>query len=171
MGAATPSMQNVRITCLPDYQSMVWCRSQPLSHSLLAQSEILVDMHCNCQMSTDALACDTQTMYPLTSRLEAVAVAPELRSQPPFGALPSVQLLGSGASDAGGGRRRLHLKLDTVAPCWGAMNMTGPIAGWSFAPGLPSSAISQVSPCEGSAGPLMTCADVLGGVLVACMVS
>lgn len=71
-------------------------------------------------------------------------MAPQLASQPPFGALPSLQLLRSEASASGDGRRRLHLRLDTVAPCWGAMNMTGPVAGWSFAPSLPFTATSQV---------------------------
>jgi hypothetical protein len=83
-------------------------------------------------------------MYPLTTRIEAVAFAPQLASQPPFDKLPSMQLLSDGVSESGSGRRRLHLRLDTVAPCWGAMNMTGSLVGWSFAPDLPISATSQV---------------------------
>lgn len=85
-----------------------------------------------------------QTMYPLTMRIEAVAFAPQVASQPPFDRLPSMQLLSDEVSESGSGRRRLHLRLDTVAPCWGAMNMTGSLAGWSFAPDLPISATSQV---------------------------
>ena len=83
-------------------------------------------------------------MYPLTSRIEAVAFTPQVASQPPFDRLPSMQLLSNETSALGGGRRRLHLRLDTIAPCWGAMNMTGSLAGWSFAPDLPVSATSQV---------------------------
>lgn len=106
-----------------------------------------------------------QTMYPLTTRIEAVAFAPQLASQPPFDRLPSMQLLSDEVSEAGGGRRRLHLQLDTVAPCWGAMNMTGSLAGWSFAPDLPVSATSQVpSYCKITAKPCHVAQVVCGSI-------
>lgn len=45
----------------------------------------------------------------------------------------------------GAGARRLWLQLDTGAPCWGVLNMTGAVQGWSFADGLPHSAVGLVN--------------------------
>lgn len=83
-------------------------------------------------------------MYPLTARLDGVVVASQLPSQPPVKQLPAMSLLGRGASPADGGCERLQLRLHTGLPCWGALNMTGDIAAWSFADGLPHSATSRV---------------------------
>lgn len=83
-------------------------------------------------------------MYPLTARLDGVVVAAQLPSRPPVDIPPSMELLGRQPSPAGGGLQRLQLRLHTGLPCWGALNMTGDIAGWSFAAGLPHSATSRV---------------------------
>lgn len=45
----------------------------------------------------------------------------------------------------GTGGRRLSLQLDTGAPCWGVLNMTGGVEAWSFAEGLPHSSVGLVS--------------------------
>ena len=52
---------------------------------------------------------------------------------------------GGRAEGGGAGARRLRLQLDTGAPCWGVVNMTGAVQGWSFADGLPHSAVGLVN--------------------------
>lgn len=42
------------------------------------------------------------------------------------------------------GAKRLSLVLDTGAPCWGVLNFSGALEGWSFGEGLPNSSISKV---------------------------
>jgi hypothetical protein len=77
--------------------------------------------------------------------IAGVVLESEARAAP-AAAQPSILLLERGAAPgaAAGGRQRLHLLLHSGEPCWGVMNMTGPVAGYSFSDGLPNSTTTQV---------------------------
>lgn len=84
---------------------------------------------------------DWQTLFPLTSRLDGPVLQPQLLSLPPIPQLPLLKLTGTQALPQGG--RRLSLVLDTGEPCWGVLDMSGVIQGWSFGQGLPQSAVDE----------------------------
>ena len=94
-----------------------------------------------------------QAFFPISQLIHGATVLgldeagdlPRQRRDPPLAS--SMRLVSR--SPAGQGRERLRLQLEQPKPCWGVLNVTGRVAGWSFTADEPPAASLQVPfpPC------------------------
>lgn len=82
------------------------------------------------------------TAYPVSTMMEVVSLQAEpLPGLPPrVSGLPYLRLVSeragsTGSSSREGGARVLELEVTSFAPCWGMLNVTGPLLRWNVLPG------------------------------------